>query len=357
MDIDNSDLDMILNRFRTMNTNDKDHLITEFKRLSNTQLSTEGCCFYLDLAEWNLNTALWAYYEYENAAAAAGHGSAAAAASLNANPAQSVVSNVCNAYANEVPEMQFLCDVTIGEGESVHPGTSFIKTWRIKNSGAKRWPSDCKLKFVNGYNFSQSSGGGGGGGVGASSTSSTSSLTSDSSSSTTTASHNNPNGELVLLGANDSPVSIEVRELEPQEMCDLSISLKAPRQCGIYQCQYRMFTALNQPFGDPIWLLLNVEEGGVLGITQQLNSVSMFGNWNTNGSNQAAGSTHVNSNENSFSKSPFKFDSNSNLISYEQQQQQQLQLQHQQQHAHLNATGGLNEAEEKRPDFYDDMFS
>ena len=69
MDIDNnSDLiDSISCQFRTMNTNDKDHLISEFRRLSNTELSNEGCCFYLDLAEWNLNTALWAYYEYEAA--------------------------------------------------------------------------------------------------------------------------------------------------------------------------------------------------------------------------------------------------------------------------------------------------
>jgi hypothetical protein len=346
MDIDNSDLDMILNQFRTMNTNDKDHLITEFKRLSNTQLSTEGCCFYLDLAEWNLNTALWAYYEYENAAAASAAAGHANSALMSAN-SHTASNNLYNQYANEVPEMQFLCDVTIGEGESVHPGTNFIKTWRIKNSGSKRWPSGCKLKFVNGYNFSQCSGGVAG--VGASSTSSSSSLTSDSSSPTTTASNN---GELILLGANDSPVSIDVRELEPQETCDLSISLKAPRQCGIYQCQYRMFTALNQPFGDPIWLLLNVEEGGVLGITQQLNSVSMFGNWNNSNNQAASGSTHVNSNENSFSKSPFKFDNNSNLIGNEQQQKQQQITSF----SNNNATG-LSEAEEKRPDFYDDMFS
>ena len=51
MDFDNSDIDLI-SQFRTMNTNDKDHLIAEFKRLTNTQLTSEGCCFYLDLAEW-----------------------------------------------------------------------------------------------------------------------------------------------------------------------------------------------------------------------------------------------------------------------------------------------------------------
>ena len=70
MDVDNNDIDLIACKFRTMNTNDKDYLISEFKRLSNTQLGTDGCCFYLDLAEWNLNSALWAYYEYETAAAA-----------------------------------------------------------------------------------------------------------------------------------------------------------------------------------------------------------------------------------------------------------------------------------------------
>ena len=50
MDID-ADFDLI-SQFRTMNTNDKDYLVAEFKRLSNTQLPYEGCRFYLDLAEW-----------------------------------------------------------------------------------------------------------------------------------------------------------------------------------------------------------------------------------------------------------------------------------------------------------------
>ena len=49
MDIDSSDL---INQFRSMNTNDKDHLISEFRRLSKTEMTNEGCCFFLDLAEW-----------------------------------------------------------------------------------------------------------------------------------------------------------------------------------------------------------------------------------------------------------------------------------------------------------------
>jgi hypothetical protein len=80
-----ADIDLISSQFRTMNTNDKEHLMTEFRRLSNTELSNEGCCFYLDMAAWNLNAALWAYYEYETAAASANGG-------MNAN----ITGNVSN---------------------------------------------------------------------------------------------------------------------------------------------------------------------------------------------------------------------------------------------------------------------
>ena len=79
--------------------------------------------------------------------------------------------------------------------------------------------------------------------------------------------------------------TIQVNALEPGEESDISIELSSPDQCGIYQSQYRLFTGNNVPFGDPIWLVLNVEIGGVLGITQQLNSVNMFGNMSSNQTN------------------------------------------------------------------------
>ena len=107
------DIDMVLNQFRTMNTNDKDHLISEFRRLSNLDVSNEICSFYLEMAEWNLNTALWAFYEYEG----------------SQNPAL-----IRNMFF-ELPEMQYLSDITNGEGESIQPNTKFIKSWRIINSG------------------------------------------------------------------------------------------------------------------------------------------------------------------------------------------------------------------------------
>ena len=42
MDVDNTEFDLI-NQFSSMQTNDKECLIAEFKRLSNTHLSNEGC--------------------------------------------------------------------------------------------------------------------------------------------------------------------------------------------------------------------------------------------------------------------------------------------------------------------------
>ena len=47
---------------------------------------------------------------------------------------------ICSYYDYEqpnakVPCMAFVKDVTIGEGESVPPGTRFVKTWRIQNIG------------------------------------------------------------------------------------------------------------------------------------------------------------------------------------------------------------------------------
>lgn len=53
----------------------------------------------------NLNAALWAYYEYDSP------------------------------ELKNIPSMKFVCDVTIGEGESVTPNTNFVKKWRVRNSG------------------------------------------------------------------------------------------------------------------------------------------------------------------------------------------------------------------------------
>uniref|UniRef100_A0A8C6AG91 Protein ILRUN n=1 Tax=Monodon monoceros TaxID=40151 RepID=A0A8C6AG91_MONMO len=122
-----------------------------------------------------------------------------------------------------VPSMSFVEDVTIGEGESIPPDTQFIKTWRIQNSGAEAWPPGVCLKYVGGDQF----------------------------------------GHVNM---------VMVRSLEPQEIADVSIQMCSPSRAGMYQGQWRMCTATGLYYGNVIWVILSVEVGGLLGVTQQLSS-------------------------------------------------------------------------------------
>jgi hypothetical protein len=100
----------------------------------------------------------------------------------------------------------------------------------------------------------------------------------------------------------------------------------------------KLFTQYNQPFGDAIWLLLAVEQGGVLGITQQLNDVSVF----LNGRGERGGADNNNNNNNNHKRvvnhhqNPF---ASRNSSTTKPPQSSQI------------------DQSETRPDFYDDMFS
>ncbi|XP_070555383.1 protein ILRUN-like [Ptychodera flava] len=136
---------------------------------------------------------------------------------------------ICSYYdfespKDKVPSMSLVQDITIGEGESVPPNTRFIKTWRIRNSGDEKWPCGVCLRFTQGY----------------------------------------------LLGADES---IPVEDLEPGHMTDVSVAMVSPPSCGIFQGQWRMMTRTGQYFGEIIWVILEVKEGGMLGLTQQLSNL------------------------------------------------------------------------------------
>ncbi|KAK3102798.1 hypothetical protein FSP39_013980 [Pinctada imbricata] len=124
-----------------------------------------------------------------------------------------------------LPSMKFLMDVTIGEGEAVPPSTNFIKTWKIQNSGEEVWPPGCCLKYCLGDNLSNS----------------------------------------------DRAV---VDPLQPGDVTDVSVEMQSPAAPGVYQSQWRMSTPTGLFFGDVIWVIIQVEEGGLLDITQKL---SKFG--------------------------------------------------------------------------------
>ena len=157
MDIDNTDIDSISCQFRTASLNDKDYLIAEFKRLSNTELSDEGCLFYLDLAEWNLNQALWAYYEYEVVSLPSPSPSYSLSTSASSSSTNSTLSTsqqqlntssfymLDSATGNLSPvssssySMKLIADLSyFPAADSFKPNVKFTKTWRIQNNGKQQ---------------------------------------------------------------------------------------------------------------------------------------------------------------------------------------------------------------------------
>ena len=114
---DTNDLESsILQQFSRMQTSNRDDLILEFQRLlAPNQLTEEGCKFFLDMNNWNLQQAICAYFDYDQ------H----------------------KLLQQPLPFVTLIGDVTIGEGEEVAPNTRFVKTWKLANSGAYPIVSSC----------------------------------------------------------------------------------------------------------------------------------------------------------------------------------------------------------------------
>ena len=51
----------------------------------------------------------------------------------------------------------FVADVTIADGSYVAPGSTFTKTWRIRNNGTTTWTTNYKLVFVSGTQMAKQS--------------------------------------------------------------------------------------------------------------------------------------------------------------------------------------------------------
>ncbi|XP_022083571.1 uncharacterized protein C6orf106 homolog isoform X1 [Acanthaster planci] len=130
-----------------------------------------------------------------------------------------------SAPQTKLPRMTLIKDVTIGEGESITPDTEFTKTWRVKNNGEEPWPPGISLRFTSGHQ----------------------------------------------LGPHDH---IFLENLEPQQTLDISIRMKSPSKCGLYQGQWRMCTTTGFFFGETIWVILDVRTDGMLGLTQQMSSLA-----------------------------------------------------------------------------------
>ncbi|KAJ1525902.1 hypothetical protein ONE63_009091 [Megalurothrips usitatus] len=137
---------------------------------------------------------------------------------------------VCSYFDTQSPvfSMVLVRDVTIGEGESVPPDTQFTKTWRVQNNGDEEWPHGCCLQFTGGVQLCESE-------------------------------------------------RIYVEPIQPSAVTDISVEMRSPPTPGIYQSKWRMVTPTGSYFGDVIWVILTVAEGGTLALTQQLSHLSDLG--------------------------------------------------------------------------------
>ncbi|KAK0397068.1 hypothetical protein QR680_001965 [Steinernema hermaphroditum] len=207
MDID-GDVDGALARAMScMATNDKETLIRQFQYIlgENHAVTPEACAFFLDMNNWNLQAALGAYYDYGST-------------NWQGLPPPE--------YTAQLPSMQFVKDITIGEGESVPPNTRFIKTWRFLNSGSEAWPQDCFINFMEGSQLSERS-------------------------------------------------RYSVPSLQAYQMGDVSVEMLSPPAKGIYQSRWQLNTSNGIPFGESIWCIIVVDDMGILDITQQMASAPL----------------------------------------------------------------------------------
>nr|CAG4650453.1 EOG090X0CQ9 [Sida crystallina] len=186
----------LLQQFSCMGTTDHEVLISQLKKLVGEDVNETTASFFLDMNNWNLQAAICSYFEFQS--------------------------------NNKLPSMIFVKDITIGEGESVPPNTSFVKTWRVSNNGEDRWPEGCYLAFTGGVNLA-------------------------------------------------SQASVAVSPLNPGQEADISVHMSSPCEAGMYESKWRMATSFGSFFGETIWVILSVAEGGTLALTQQLTHFNALG--------------------------------------------------------------------------------
>jgi len=113
---------------------------------------------------------------------------------------------------------RFVMHITIDDDAVLSPDSPFIKTWRIRNEGTIAWSAKTKLIFLSRENGEQ---------------------------------FNTPN-------------EIEIgKDVNPGDCIDLSVQMKAPKECGSYIGFWRLATKDGIKFGQRFWcriIVLKQEE-------------------------------------------------------------------------------------------------
>lgn len=116
--------------------------------------------------------------------------------------------------ANICDNAVFVSDVSIPDNTQFAPGTAFIKTWRLRNTGTCTWNADYRVIFTNG----------------------------DAMSGT-------------------SPHEITNQTVAPGETLDISIDMVAPSQVGTYTGYWRLQNASGVAFGQAFYVQIKVVSG------------------------------------------------------------------------------------------------
>lgn len=117
------------------------------------------------------------------------------------------------------PRAAFISDVTLQDGATVAPLSTFQKVWSIQNVGTTAWPEGSKLIFVGGDLTSADQSG------------------------------------VPVEHTNDSvPVSAQ-----PNEIVTVKIDIQAPEQEGRFRSTFRLVTPDGEKFGPRMWIDLNVQ--------------------------------------------------------------------------------------------------
>ncbi len=114
---------------------------------------------------------------------------------------------------------EFIADVSIPDGTSFEPGQTFVKTWRLRNSGSCTWTPDYSVVFDSGD---------------------------------------------AMSGPATFPLS--QTNIAPGQEVEISINLTAPSEPGNYRGDWRLRNPAGQVFGlgsqgtASFWVIINVEE-------------------------------------------------------------------------------------------------
>jgi hypothetical protein len=126
----------------------------------------------------------------------------------------------------------FVADISIPDDSEIPTGASFIKTWRIRNSGTCTWDGRYKLAHMDGH----------------------------------------------LLGAVVGQIPLPA-SVAPGQTIDLSVQLTAPAAAGSYRGDWKLVTPQNNLFGvggnnGPLWVKIKafsapVQDGTISGLVYQ----------------------------------------------------------------------------------------